>query len=430
MAKTGKRKDIDNSVRAPYRIWGEDLDPDAVVQMNQACSLPVSVRGALMPDAHKGYGLPIGGVLAVDNAVIPYAVGVDIACRMCMTVLDIPYPEFQQNRGRFKMTLEKETLFGVGAEFSKPKIHPVMDEEWSFSSLVSSLKDKAWKQLGTSGSGNHFAEFGKLTVQDESAALNSSNDGSGTSTILRPGEYLAFLTHSGSRGTGAEIASHYSKLAKKIHPELPAALKDLAWLEMGSSEGKEYWMAMELMGRYSAANHEIIHKCVLDALGAQSVITINNHHNFAWKMELSSALSGSRDITSKKVIVHRKGATPAGKGVVGIIPGSMASPAFVVRGLGNPESLESAAHGAGRCMSRNAAIKQYKWSDLDALLRQKGISVISAGLDEIPMAYKKIEDVMAQQRDLVSIIARFDPELVKMAPPDRKLSRSRSSKNR
>lgn len=135
-------------------------------------------------------------------------------------------------------------------------------------------------------------------------------------------------------------------------------------------------------------------------------------------------------MTSKKVIVHRKGATPAGKGVVGIIPGSMASPAFVVRGLGNPESLESAAHGAGRRMSRNAAIKQYKWSDLDALLRQKGISVISAGLDEIPMAYKKIEDVMAQQRDLVSIIARFNPELVKMAPPDRKLSRSRSSKNR
>ncbi|MBF0301529.1 MAG: RtcB family protein [Desulfamplus sp.] len=400
-----------NSKTAPYKIWGENLDPEALIQMDQACSLPVSVMGALMPDAHKGYGLPIGGVLAVNNAVIPYAVGVDIACRVCMTVLDIPYSEFEQNRGRFKIALERETKFGVGEEYSTPKMHKVMDTDWSFCSFVKSLKDKAWRQLGTSGSGNHFAEFGKLTLDKEEPSLKNT-------IHLKSGEYLALLTHNGSRGAGSEIASHYSKLAKRIHPELPTDLQDLAWLDMNSSEGQEYWMAMELMGKYSEANHEIIHKSVIQSLGGQSIITLNNHHNFAWRTSLNINLPGARESQTREVIVHRKGATPAGKGVVGIIPGSMASPAFVVQGLGNPASLESAAHGAGRRMSRNAAMRQYKWSDLDSLLRQRGISLLSAGLDEVPMAYKNIEEVMFQQRDLVSIIARFDPKLVKMSPPE------------
>ena len=392
---------------APCKIWGENLDPEALSQMDDACSLPVSVRAALMPDAHKGYGIPIGGVLAVKNAVIPYAVGVDIACRMCMSILDFPCREFKDNRGRFKIALENETRFGMGEAFSPPKMHRVMDEDWNFSNFIASLKDKAWKQLGTSGSGNHFAEFGKLTL-----ALDDLG--------LKQGEYTALLTHSGSRGTGAEIAVHYSTLARKIHPELPPNLQNLAWLDMDSSEGREYWMAMELMGRYSAANHEIIHGSVLNALGIQPLVTLENHHNFAWRMQCGP----------REVIVHRKGATPAGKGVIGIIPGSMASPAFVVRGVGNELALDSAAHGAGRKMSRNAAIKQYQWRDLDALLKEKGITLISAGIDEIPMAYKNIEDVMEQQKDLVSIIAEFDPELVKMAPPDRRKTSFKKQKHK
>ena len=193
---------------APYEIWGENIAPQAVSQMDDACSLPISVRGALMPDAHKGYGLPIGGVLAVNNAVIPYAVGVDIACRMRMSVLDIPYSNFKNERGRFKIALEKETRFGVGETFSRPRQHPVMDEPWDFSTFISNLKDKAWQQLGTSGSGNHFAEFGKLTLDRDDLGLEK-------------GIYLALLTHSGSRGTGAKIASHYSSLARNIHTELP-----------------------------------------------------------------------------------------------------------------------------------------------------------------------------------------------------------------
>jgi len=381
---------------APYRIWGENLDAEAIRQMDAACSLPIFVKGALMPDAHMGYGLPIGGVLAVEGAVIPYAVGVDIACRVKMTVLDIPYTEFEKKTERFQTAIETRTRFGVGQTFTRPENHPVMDEDWAFCKKTASLKDKAWKQLGTSGSGNHFAEFGHLAIEKNDLGLEK-------------GGYLALLTHSGSRGAGAEIAGHYSALARKRHPKLPADLKNLAWLDLKSAEGCEYWRAMELMGRYSAANHDMIHRSVLNHLGAAGILSIENHHNFAWKSRIGS----------KEVIVHRKGATPAGKGVLGVIPGSMASPAFIVRGMGNGASLWSAAHGAGRKMSRNAALKKFKWPEIMAVLEQKGVILVSAGIDEAPMAYKCIEDVMAQQKDLVEIIAQFDPKLVKMAPSGR-----------
>ena len=382
---------------APYEIWGREIEADAIRQMDNACALPISIRGALMPDAHMGYGLPIGGVLAVKNAVIPYAVGVDIACRVKMNVLDLTYDRFEAHQQPFRAALEQETRFGVGESFKRPRNHRVMDEDWGFCHTVKGLKDKAWQQLGTSGSGNHFAEFGLLT-------LSAAEMG------LEPGKYLALLTHSGSRGAGAAIAKHYSTLARRIHPELPKHLNDLAWLDLDRSEGLEYWKAMELMGRYASANHDIIHQSVLNHLGAVSVLTLENHHNFAWKMQCGD----------EEVIVHRKGATPADRGVIGVIPGSMATPGFVVRGLGNTRALNSAAHGAGRKMSRNAAIKQFDRQHLNRFLSEKGVTLVSAGLDEVPMAYKDILDVMAQQKDLVETIARFDPKLVKMAEPDGK----------
>ncbi|MCD4743586.1 MAG: RtcB family protein [Desulfobacteraceae bacterium] len=380
-----------------YVSFGKNIDPAALKQMDDALSLPISVKGALMPDAHLGYGLPIGGVLATDNAVIPYAVGVDIACRMRISIVSTSVSEYQKNRGIYKIALEKETMFGVGKEFSKPKQHKVMDEDWSFCKQVKSLKDKAYKQLGTSGAGNHFAEFGTLTVTKEELGL-------------KKGEYLAFLTHSGSRGTGADIAKYYSSLAKKMHNELPKSLHNLAWLGMDKEEGQEYFKAMELMGKYSSANHEIIHNSVLNYLGEEVLCFVENHHNFAFKEKIGN----------REYIVHRKGATPAQKGVLGVIPGSMASPGFIVRGKGNELSINSAAHGAGRKMSRKAAKKQLEFKDLNKLLKQKQVTLISAGLDEAPMAYKNIEEIMDQQKDLVEIIARFDPRLVKMAPAGRK----------
>ncbi len=391
--KTIKASYQERPTPAPYARWGTGLESQSVQQMENACRLPISVAGALMPDAHTGYGLPIGGVLATRNAVIPYAVGVDIACRMKMTVLDLPVSTIQDETSRLRKAIEKETRFGVGAGFKKKRQHAVMDQDWSFPVSMKIDKDKAWKQLGSSGSGNHFAEFGTLHLAEPDLGLAA-------------GTYLALLSHSGSRGTGNLIATHYSKLAAELHAELPDELLHLAWLNLDSDIGQEYWQAMTLMGDYASANHELIHRHIAEHLGVEVLLDVENHHNFAWKEEHGG----------EELIVHRKGATPAGDGAIGIIPGSMGTPGYVVRGKGNALSLNSASHGAGRRMSRTAAKKQFTWSDIMNFLAERGIILMSAGLDEIPMAYKDIDEVMAAQADLVDTIARFDPKLVKMAP--------------
>jgi len=381
------------------------------MQMEKACLLPVSVAGALMPDAHVGYGLPIGGVLATENAVIPYAVGVDIACRMKMTVLDIPVRDLESHPDRLTRAIEAETRFGVGATFKRRRSHDVMDADWSVSPVTKQNKDRAWSQLGTSGSGNHFVEFGLFTAHGEIAARAPLPPfATEASQPLAPGTYVALLSHSGSRGTGAAVCDHYSKIAFSQFPDLPRELKRLAWLSLDSPEGREYWNAMELMGRYAAANHACIHRHIAAHLGAQVLLDLENHHNFAWKEK--HVIDG----VEREVVVHRKGATPAGRGVLGIIPGSMAAPGFVVSGKGHPESLNSASHGAGRAMSRKAANEKFNWKDVNRFLKQQGVTLISAGLDEVPMAYKNIREVMAAQQDLVTVLGEFMPRLVKMAP--------------
>ncbi len=399
------------TVPVKYRQWGEHLEHDAVMQMEKACLLPVSVAGALMPDAHVGYGLPIGGVLATENAVIPYAVGVDIACRMKMTVLDIPVRDLEQKQDRLTRAIEAETRFGIGANFKERRAHDVLDADWSVSPITKQNKDRAWSQLGTSGSGNHFVEFGIFTAHGEIAArAPQPPSATGASHLLRAGTYVALLSHSGSRGTGAAVCDHYSKIAFSQFPDLPSELKRLAWLSLDSAEGQEYWAAMELMGQYAAANHACIHQHIAENLGAQVLLDLENHHNFAWKER--HVIDG----VEREVIVHRKGATPAGAGVLGIIPGSMATPGFVVSGKGNAESLNSASHGAGRAMSRKAANEKFNWKEVNRFLRERGVTLISAGLDEVPMAYKNIREVMAAQSDLVTVLGQFDPKLVKMAP--------------
>jgi tRNA-splicing ligase RtcB len=352
-----------------------------------------------MPDAHVGYGLPIGGVLATRGCVIPYAVGVDIACRMKLSVLDVPAPDLDKKHRRDQLAraIEQETRFGVGAEFAEPNSHAVMDRDWSFCHTTRTSKDKAWRQLGTSGSGNHFVEFGRLTV---------SADGLG----LVPGEYVALLSHSGSRGTGAAVCDYYSRLASANHPELAKDRARLAWLDLASHAGGEYWQAMNLMGEYAAANHAVIHRRIADHLAVDVLAGVENHHNFAWKE--THIIDGR----AEELVVHRKGATPAGAGVLGVIPGSMGTPGFVVRGLGSPDSLHSASHGAGRLMSRTRARDSFRFGTVRGTLEKQGITVLSAGADESPGAYKDIHRVMAMQTDLVEPIARFDPAIVKMAP--------------
>jgi tRNA-splicing ligase RtcB len=382
---------------AAWRQWGEGLEGEAVKQMSRACELSVSVAGALMPDAHVGYGLPIGGVLATDNAVIPFAVGVDIACRMKLTVLDLPVAELAPKHDQLVKAIETETRFGVGAKFQRRRQHDVLDADWAVSKITQQNKDRAWAQLGTSGSGNHFVEFGVFTNQQAVGALP-------------PGEYVALLSHSGSRGTGAAVCEYYSKLATAQHPDLPKEHQRLAWLSLDSAAGQEYWAAMELMGRYAAANHALIHQHLARHLGLNVLLEVENHHNFAWKER--HVIDG----VERDLVVHRKGATPAGEGVLGVIPGSMASPGFLVRGKGSAAALKSASHGAGRVMSRTKAMETFEWQTVNTVLRERGVELLSAGLDEVPMVYKDIHQVMAAQSDLVEVIGRFDPKLVKMAP--------------
>jgi tRNA-splicing ligase RtcB len=381
-----------------YRTWGDEhIDPAAHAQMREACRVPSAVGAALMPDAHVGYGLPIGGVLACEGAVIPYAVGVDIACRMKLSVLDLPAESLDVansgQRERFKQALERGTRFGIGCEHRPQQSHDVMDRDWSVSRITREKKDTAWRQLGTSGSGNHFVEFGLLTLAERDDELG-----------LEAGEYVALLSHSGSRGVGASVCSVYSQIAQRSLPPELGSLGRLAWLDLDSEAGQEYWAAMNLMGEYAAANHAVIHRLVSKELGAHIVAGVENHHNFAWLER-----HGGRDL-----VVHRKGATPAGQGVLGVIPGSMGDPAFVVRGRGVSESFDSASHGAGRQMSRRKANDTFRFTHIRKELADRGIDVISAGSDEVPGVYKDIRTVMAAQQDLVDIVAQFDPKVVKM----------------
>src|SRR6478752_4371165 len=203
----------------PFRTYGAaQIEAGAFNQMRTAMRLPVSLQGALMPDAHQGYGLPIGGVLATDNAVIPYGVGVDIGCRMCMTLYDLPIEMLQFGRSSLKKFLIEHTRFGPGSKFERPGDHEVLDRnEFYETNLLRGLHDLAWEQLGTSGSGNHVVEFGWVKLEK------------GEALGLPAGNYLAVLSHSGSRGLGATIAKHYTKVAMQ-NCYLPEEAKHLAWL--------------------------------------------------------------------------------------------------------------------------------------------------------------------------------------------------------
>lgn len=382
----------------PYEAWGDDFDASSVQQIRNACRLPIARAAALMPDAHSGYGLPIGGVLGCENAIIPYGVGVDIACRMKMTITDLPVETLSENdpvRCReFDRALEKGTLFGTGRKWKRPHDHCVLDEDWTVTAVTREAHDRARGQLGTSGSGNHFVEWGVVTLPYPEFELEA-------------GKYVALLSHSGSRGPGAMTCKRYTDIARRMAPSKikdDPQLRHLCWLDMETQEGQEYWAAMNLMGQFASANHEIIHANVTNLAGAQSLATIENHHNFAWLEEHQG----------QSLYVHRKGATPAGLGDLGVIPGNMADSCFVVRGKGQASSLNSASHGAGRRMSRTKAKQQFSWRQWQQHLTEKNVRLLAGGLDEVPGAYKNIHDVMAAQQDLVDVIAEFMPRIVMM----------------
>ena len=313
---------------------------------------------------------------------------------MCLSVYNLDEKYLLQNRQALKEILLKNTRFGQKEYFKGRKENEILERnEFKEIKFLKELQGKVYEQLGTSGSGNHFVEFGIAEFSD-------NND-----FKIPEGSYLAVLSHSGSRNFGSSIAKHYTAVAKS-KCNLPKGAVNLAWLDLNSEEGIEYWKAMNLAGDYAKANHHIIHTKISGALGENPIVRVENHHNFAWKEKLENG---------REVIVHRKGATPASKDVYGIIPGSMASPGFIVRGKGNPGSLNSASHGAGRVLSRSKAKEKFTPKLLRETLKRAGVELMGGGLDEAPMAYKNIHAVMEQQKNLVDIVGVFHPKIVRMS---------------
>jgi tRNA-splicing ligase RtcB len=375
-----------------YQLWTNPslpLDENAVEQLEIALKLPVAVGGAGMPDLHKGYSLPIGGVVALNHAVSPAFVGYDISCMMMLTIFDTPEKlgpaalEKAEVREAYLQWVLASTSFGLGAK-SLGADHAVMDDErWSTINFLHSLKDLAFNQLGSSGAGNHFADIVSGRYIDDA------------------GEFVGLLTHSGSRGAGNKIGHHYAKLADRAASDNNSFPEGYGWLELDSTEGQEYLQAMQLMGDYARANHELIHTHFAQESGLETVIRYANKHNFAW-------------VDEQGRVIHRKGATPAEDGQMGIIPGSSGSESYLVIGKGNAQAWNSASHGAGRPFSRSEAKKRFVAQSFETHMREKGITHYGIAADETVSAYKDIHCVINAQADLIDVVAIMQPRVVVM----------------
>jgi tRNA-splicing ligase RtcB len=368
-------------------IQGKALD-----QIHTAGKIPPALKGALLPDVHPGYALPIGGVVALDNGVSPAFVGYDISCRMHLSLLDMPVEDLEKYKETFLKALRKVTSFGLGADFELgEREHPVMlDPLWQEIPKLKSLKALAQQQLGSSGGGNHFADLMLL-----------NQDGK---------EMVALLTHSGSRGTGHKLATHYSAVAQKeTRASTKGVPKDYAWLSLDSDAGREYWKVMNLMNWYAKANHELIHHHFVEEIGVSVYGVYSNDHNLAWREEI--------ELDGKKVeaIVHRKGATPAHKGEWGVIPGTCGTTSYLVKGLGYEPTMNSASHGAGRPRSRSASKKIHNEKEFRKYMEEQGILYAGIEGDETPLAYKDIENVIKPQVGLnIEVVATLTPKVVVM----------------
>ena len=380
----------------PFTIYGaENIDQLAKSQMEMAMRLPITVSGALMPDGCAGYGLPIGGVLATtDDVVIPYAVGKDIGCRMSLTILDAEADFLEKHQDRAVEALVNNTAFGLDGIVPYKQYHPLFDRsEFKDIPILKKLRDKAVRQLGSSGKGNHFVDICEVELPQTNALK------------LPDGKYIGILSHSGSRGLGAAIADYYTTIAKETC-KLPRQAGPFAWLSLNTEAGQEYWICMEIAGEYSAINHEFIHFNVAKALRLKPIGNVSNHHNFAWRERLPDG---------REIIIHRKGATPAHLGELGIIPGSMATLGYIVSGKGNAESLFSASHGAGRTMSRLDARNSISRYALKKYLAENDVTLIGGTPEEAPQAYKDINKVIESQKELVNIEGMIIPRIVRMS---------------
>jgi tRNA-splicing ligase RtcB len=369
---------------------GIDFDDATLEQIKTVARLPVVQNVALMPDAHLGYGMPIGGVCRTERSILPGAVGVDIACQVRLTILEISVEDLIRLKPSLTDALRLSTKFGLNAHYGKDHVqdHPVLhDSRWEDLDLPPYLLSKAREQLGSSGGGNHFANLMIGTVKDDFMDLDIGS------------EFVGLMTHSGSRNVGKQIADMFIEEAvyetSSIAKDIP---RELAWLDVASDAGRRYWRAMQLMADYARANHSIIHNLFMKRAGLECFEYFTSVHNLAWQTDQG--------------IVHRKGATPAEENRIAVIPGSCGTPSFLVMGKGNYKSMNSSSHGAGRTMSRTQAKKQY---DENKFHKQMGeISHIGISPDETPSCYKDIRRVISLQDRLISPVAEMQPYVTMM----------------
>lgn len=370
--------------RVPIKLWLDNLEEGALQQAKNLANLDIAFSHiAIMPDSHQGFGMPIGGVLAAEDAIIPNAVGVDIGCGMCSLRTNLT--ETDQKNLKNIMGLARKRI-PVGFKHHKQK----QDQKWMPDTdgnlpIVEQEYDSAQYQVGTLGGGNHFIE------------LQKGSDG-----------YIWIMIHSGSRNIGYTVAKFYNDKAKKMNEIWNFDYqKDLAWFPADSEEFHQYKAEMEYCIEFAFNNRKLMmermKECIADEYpDVEFSGFINKPHNFA----------ADEVHFGKDVILHRKGATRARKGELGMIPGSQGSPSYIVRGKGNKESFESCAHGAGRVMSRTQAKKTLDLKEEKAMLENRGIIHAIRGksdLDEAPSSYKNIRDVMKLQEDLVSIEIELQP---------------------
>ena len=374
--------------KIPIKLWLKELEPGALQQAKDLANLDIAFRHiAIMPDAHQGYGMPIGGVMATKDAIVPNAVGVDIGCGMCS--LRTNYKHVEEHDLKKIMGIIRQTV-PVGFKHHKK----AQDESWmppkdKDLKIVSEEYSSALKQIGTLGGGNHFIEIQKGT------------DG-----------YVWIMVHSGSRNIGLKVANYYHKkavkeLAKRKDNNTP---KDLSYFMRGTEGYEDYFNEMNYCIEFALQSRKLMMERIKQAFthvlpDVEFSNFINKPHNFAaWEKHFDTNL-----------IVHRKGATRAEKGEWGMIPGSQGTSSFIVKGKGNPLSFNSCSHGAGRTMSRNAARRRLSLKDEGERMNKLGILHAlrsKRDLDEAPSSYKDIQEVMELQKDLVDSQVELTPMAV------------------
>lgn len=381
-------KQVIGTENKPIKLWVTDIEDGALQQAKNMANLPfVFKHVALMPDAHQGYGMPIGGILATKGAIIPNAVGVDIGCGMCAVKTDLQTID-TKNLKKIMSGIRKRVPLGFNhhKDAKDEALLPSIEGLPEYGIVKQQFKS-AQHQVGTLGGGNHFIEIQK----------GSDN-------------HIWIMIHSGSRNIGAKVADYYNKLAIKLnaqwHSNIPKEWQ-LAFLPIETNEAKAYISEMQYCVDFAFANRKLmmqsIQEAFIDELGAiKELEFINMAHNYArWEHHFGT-----------DVLVHRKGATSAKEGEIGIIPGSQGTKSYIVEGKGNVESFTSCSHGAGRVMSRKQAQRELSLeNEVSKLDSQNIIHAIrnTKDLDEAPGAYKNIDVVMENQKDLVDIKVELSP---------------------